>query len=272
MYEDQELARPVASWTSRTDVSEPGRRQRCRTSGIAVRSRLRRSRRTVRRPQARGARLPSAWPALLALGVGGYYGHYWWTAGRYLVTHRRRLRRRQERDPVAQGVGLHLATSRSRTTRAVQGRRRDRAHRRRRLPPRGADRARPDRRAAGDHRPPRQAGRGAAGGRRSGQGAARLRQGRRDPRRPRTQAPAGPRHAPDQQPAVARAGAGQLRPGRRGGAVGAGRRSRRRRPTSMCSRPSRRRRGARCKQLRDGAGQGRARPLLHGHPRARSTA
>src|SRR5882672_3893719 len=24
--------------------------------------------------------------ALLALGAGGYYGHYWWTAGRYLVT------------------------------------------------------------------------------------------------------------------------------------------------------------------------------------------
>ena len=24
--------------------------------------------------------------ALLALGSGGYYGHYWWTSGRYLVT------------------------------------------------------------------------------------------------------------------------------------------------------------------------------------------
>ena len=53
-------------------------------------------------PEARAAHaqhpaLPAKWRfsvrtgalaalVLLALGLGGYYGHYWWTAGRYLVT------------------------------------------------------------------------------------------------------------------------------------------------------------------------------------------
>jgi membrane fusion protein (multidrug efflux system) len=34
----------------------------------------------------RGLRLALAAVALLALGAGVYYGHYWWTAGRYLVS------------------------------------------------------------------------------------------------------------------------------------------------------------------------------------------
>ena len=34
----------------------------------------------------RGLRLAIAAVALLALGAGAYYGHYWWTTGSYLVS------------------------------------------------------------------------------------------------------------------------------------------------------------------------------------------
>ena len=38
------------------------------------------------KPHLSGRKAAIAAVALLALGLGTYYGHYWWTAGRYLVT------------------------------------------------------------------------------------------------------------------------------------------------------------------------------------------
>ena len=187
---------------------EPRRAGRCRAAGEAP-----------FRPQAH-----SRLGAVLVLALGAWYGHYWWTDRPLSRLHRRRLCRRQDRD--ARGQDLRLRRRRrGRGQRPGEGRRRHRAHRRRRL---HSSRSRP----RATRSPSQQAtveriGKQVAAqqaGVDAGQGAARLRQGRRDPRRARAQAPAGPRRA-------------RVSP--------AGRRSSRRRPTATrptppCRRPRRR--------------------------------
>ena len=44
------------------------------------------SHRRTREAEAEAARRSPPSRCSLALGAGGCYGHYWWTAGRYLVT------------------------------------------------------------------------------------------------------------------------------------------------------------------------------------------
>ena len=101
-------------------------------------------------PRRSRLRVVAGVAGLLALGAGAYFGHSWWTTGRYMVATDDAYVGRPELDAVAQGLRLHLGRCR-RGQRPGQGRRRHRPHRRRRLRAGGPDRARPDRGAAGHH-------------------------------------------------------------------------------------------------------------------------
>ena len=159
---------------------------------------------------------------LLALGGGTCFGHYWWTTGRYLVSTDDAYvgAKNATLSPKVSGYISDIAVADN--ARVARGRHDRRASTTATI----ASRCRPHATRSPCSRPPSsgsacQIG-SAAGGRRSGQGAARFRPGRRDAGGPRAQAPAGPRRTPDQQQAVARAGASHLRPVRRRRAVGAG--------------------------------------------------
>ena len=63
-------------------------------------------------PALAPARRSPAWPAFWRWAPEAYYGHYWWTTGRYVVATDDAYVGRQERDAVAQGLRLYLGRCR----------------------------------------------------------------------------------------------------------------------------------------------------------------
>ena len=172
-------------------------------------------------------------PLLLALGAAAWYGHYWWTTGRYLVSDRRRLCRRQERDASAKVSGYVSDVAVDDNAHVTRGRR-DRPHRRRRLPL--AVQTARDKIAAQQATIERIGKQIAAQQAAVDQAKAQLASAkagatRADLELKRQQELA---DAADRQPADARAGAGQPRSGRRRRAGGAGGDRGGRQPMSTC--------------------------------------